>query len=174
MEDQVYYVMALFDEETNKKIRTIHEELSLNHITSSSILPHLTMGAWVNVDEDALCDWLEKKCEQQHQLEINFNHVGIFSLKVAFISPYVSQELLEFHQAIHEKFEESCGDIGYNYSFKSNSWIPHTTLVSGEDEVVLKSLPIISETFKPFIGRITSLFLCEYNSMREVKIFYLN
>lgn len=174
MEDKIYYLMALFDEETNHRIEEIHQELLVNEIPSTSLLPHLTLGSWTNIDENELCNWLELVCSNQLQLEVNFNHLGLFSLKVAFLAPHVSEDLIKFHARIHEKFEEYCGQMGYNYTAKSQNWVPHATLVfQDESETVLKSLPVITKNFNPFKGKLISLLLCEYNTMTEIKRYTL-
>lgn len=174
MEDKIYYLMALFDEQTNQRIEEIHRELSVHEIPSTSLLPHLTFGSWTNINELELCDWLEQVCSNQKQIEVNFNHLGLFSLKVAFLAPHVSEELMKFHSHIHERFEEYCGEMGYNYTAKSQNWVPHATLVfQDESETVLKSLPVITKQFSPFKGKLISLLLCEYNTMTEIKRYSL-
>lgn len=172
MENKIYYAMALFDEETNQKIAKIHKQLSEYEIPSTSLLPHLTIGSWTNIDELELGTWLDFVCSKQKQIEVNFNHLGLFSLKVAFLAPHVSEELIKFHGNIHRRFEEYCGEMGYNYTAKSQNWVPHATLVfENEEETVLKSLPVIAKEFQPFKGKLVSLLLCEYNTMEEIKNF---
>ena len=63
--------------------------------------------------------------------------------------------------------------MGYNYTAKSNNWVPHATLVLDEEEAVLRSLPVIAEAFVPFSGKITSLLLCEFGTFEEIKKFKL-
>ena len=173
MDDKIYYLIGLFDEVTNEQIQNIHRELSNHEVPSSSMCPHLTFGSWTNVDLNLLCHWLEEVCENQEEIQINFNHLGLFSLKVSFLAPYVSKQLIKFHDKIHERFEEYCGQMGYNYTAKSNNWVPHATLVLDEEEAVLRSLPVIAEAFVPFSGKITSLLLCEFGTFEEIKKFKL-
>lgn len=173
MEDKIYYLIGLFDEATNEKIGGIHKQLSNQGIPSLSMCPHLTFGSWTNVDTNELCDWLNVVCENQEEIEVKFNHLGLFSLKVSFLAPYVSKQLIDFHSKIHERFEEYCGQMGYNYTAKSNNWVPHVTVVFDEASAVLKSLPVIADSLTPFSGKITSLLLCEFGIFKEVKRFKL-
>lgn len=173
MEEKFLCVMATFDESTNERFQQIKSKLKENNIDSLKIPPHITLGAYVGVGEEELCHWLNMLCSTNKKLEVNFNHLGLFSLNVSFLAPQVSKELVDFHRKLHESYEDCCGEIGYNYTVKSNNWVPHATILINEQEIILKALSIINENFKPFTGKIVSLSLCEFYPMREIKSFNL-
>lgn len=173
MEEKFLCVMATFDEGTNERFKLIKSKLKDNNIDSLTIPPHITLGAYVGVEENELCDWLNMLCSTNEKLKVNFNHFGLFSLNVSFLAPQASKELINFHGKLHERYEDCCGEIGYDYTVKSNNWVPHATILINEPEVILKALPIINENFKPFTGQIVSLSLCEFYPMREIKSFSL-
>ena len=101
MEENYYYLMALFDEKTNDYFHLLKSYIDLPANPSSIFLPHLTLGAYMKVDEDELCHWIEGQCKKLHQVVLNFNHLGLFALKVLFIAPQPSTELVQMHQLIH-------------------------------------------------------------------------
>lgn len=173
MDKKFLCVMAMFDEKTNTQFKSIKDQLECIGIKSLTIPPHITLGAYVGVEEKDLCHWIDMLCNTNKRFEVNFNHIGLFSLNVPFLAPQVSNELTSFHKKLHEKYDNYCSQIGYDYTVKSNNWVPHATILINEPEVVLKALPIINDKFKPFIGQIVSLSLCEFYPMREIKTFNL-
>lgn len=173
MDNKFLCVMATFDEKTNAKFELIKKQLKDTNIESLTLPPHITLGAYVGVDETELCNWLHTLCNTTKRIKVNFNHMGLFSLNVSFLAPQVSNQLLSFHKKLHERYDDCCGEIGYDYTIESNNWVPHATILINEPEVVLKALPIINDNFKPFTGEIVSLSLCEFYPMREIKTFNL-
>ncbi|MGL4337588.1 MAG: 2'-5' RNA ligase family protein [Turicibacter sp.] len=173
MEEKFLGLVALFDDETNEKFQEIKQLLNEMGLVTSSIPPHITLGCYVEVDENELSDYIELVCRKIKPFEVNFNHIGLFGLNVLFVAPHVSKDLMKIHQEIHEKYDEHCGEIGYNYSVKSNNWVPHTTIFSSEPQQVMQALPVVSEKFKPFVGTIVGLSLCEFYPMREIQYFLL-
>lgn len=143
MEEKYYYLMALFDEKTNNYFHLLKSYIDLPANPSSIFLPHLTLGAYMKVDEDELCHWIEGQCKKLHQVVLNFNHLGLFALKVLFIAPQPSTELVQMHQLIHERYDNDYGEIGYNYTIQSNNWVPHVTLLMDDKEKILNALPIL-------------------------------
>ena len=173
MKEQYYYLMALFDEQTDKHFKLLKQHVQLSTEEPSIFLPHLTLGAYMNVDEEDLCQWVEQQSQKLQQIELNFNHIGLFALKVLFIAPQPSAELVQMHHILHERYDNDYGKIGYNYTIQSNNWVPHVTLLMDESDAILNGLPKINEIFTPFKGCITSLVLYEYNSMRRIRVYEL-
>lgn len=171
MEEKFICLIAMFDEDTNKKFKLINDELKKNGLSDTSLTPHITLAAYEGVEEKELCDYIEKICSENGKVEINFNHMGLFSLEVAFLAPQVSKDLTELHCKVHEKYEDKCGEVGFKYTVKSKSWVPHATIIIDDnEEKILKSLPIINKNFEPFKGKIVSLGLYEFYPMREIKV----
>jgi 2'-5' RNA ligase len=173
LENKYLCVMALFDEEANSKFRMIQKQLEHKGFKTPSVPPHITLGAYVGVEEKDLLNWVEEFCHTAKEFEINFTHLGLFSLNVLFLAPRVSNELINFHKNFHQKYDDDCGQVGYYYTLKSESWVPHASILIDEPEGILKALSIVNDNFKPFRGRIVSLSLCEFPPMRVIKTFYL-
>ncbi len=172
-EQKFYAVMCLFDEKTNNEFKIIEENLQIVGIKSRSIPPHITLGAYVNIEENTLVEWTKKFCEENSKISVNFSHLGVFNQNVLFVAPRVSKELLHFHELFHQKYDENCGEIGFLYSLKSNKWVPHATVIIDDFESVQKLLTRISDIFKPIESEIVGLSISEFYPMREIARFDL-
>lgn len=164
----IYYVVAFFDDETNYKFKKINVALNNNNIKTIDLEPHITLAAYSEIEKNVLVDWISKICENEKSFEVNFNHIGMFGLDVVFLAPRISEELMVFYKKIHSKYDELCGKEGYNYSLLSSNWIPHSTVVMGSKNDVLKSIPIIGERFEPFFGKINKIAIYEYSENKIV------
>ena len=166
-------VLAKFDEKTNERFELIKSQLIDIDMESKAMPPHITLGAYEGVKEKDLCDWICMISNTNKSFEINFNHIGLFSLNVAFLAPQVSAQLTALHRKVHEKYDDCCGLIGYNYTIKSNNWVPHASILINEPNLVLAALPVINNNFQPFLGLIISLSLYEFSPTNEIKKFNL-
>ena len=173
MEDKFIFAIGIFDDDTNIKFNMIKNELRLNGIDIGDIPPHITFAGYVDIDEKKLCKWVEEFSMNNRQIDIRFSNMGLFGLKTVFLSPYVSKELKEFHRRFHAKYDDMCGQIGLNYALKGNGWIPHATIITSEEETILKALPIINRMFEPFTARIKSIELYELFPVRKIGAFNL-
>lgn len=54
------------------------------------------------------------------------------------------------------------------------SWTPHATIIMDEAEMVRKALPIVTDVFRPFLGKVTKLHLCAFWPTREILTVELN
>ena len=156
MESKALYVMAGYDDETEKYLAGIQNKLYEQGFVgrhTKNIPQHITLGSFPVEKEKELKEMFQKLSETQLSFEISFNHVGIFGgSNVLFIATDSNKELLE----LKEKFGESFG------------WTPHTTMLIDEPEVVLKALPIVLKEFMSFEGKVTTLHLYEFWPTRHV------
>lgn len=174
MEDKFICAIAIFDEDTNSKFYKIRDELKVHSLEIDDIPPHITLAAYVDVDENDLCRWVEEFATNNTEIEFRFCNIGLFGLSIAFLAPCVSDELKEFHRRYHEKYDDMCGKVGLNYALKGNGWVPHATIVTGDEEKILKALPVINNKFEPFIGKIQEIALYELYPARKIASFKLN
>ena len=47
-------------------------------------------------------------------------------------------------------------------------WTPHATILIDEPDVICKAMPILLDSFHPFMGKITKLHLCAFWPTREI------
>ncbi len=125
MADKALYVMAGYDDDTEKILAGIQNKLYEQGFVgrhTKSIPQHITLGSFPVEKEEEMKEMLQKLGETKKSFEISFNHVGVFGgSNVLFIAPDSNKKLLE----LKEKFGESFG------------WTPHTTMIIDEPNVVL-------------------------------------
>ncbi len=156
MQDKALYVLAGYDDDTEKYLAGIQNKLYEQGFFgrhTKNIPQHITLGFFPVEKEEELKEMLQKLGETQLSFEISFNHVGIFEgANVLFVAPDSNKELLE----LKEKFGEGFG------------WTPHTTMIIDEPNVVLKALPIVLNEFMSFEGKVTTLHLYEFWPTRHI------
>ena len=156
MSDKALYIMAGYDDKTEKYLANIQNKLYERGFigTHTKNLPqHITLGSFQTDKEEELKQQLQELSKQIKPFDITFNHVGIFGgSSVLFIAPDPNRELLE----LKERFGDS-----YN-------WTPHTTMIIDNPENVIKALPLVMDEFTAFSGKVTSLHLYEFFPSRHV------
>ncbi|MCL2387564.1 MAG: 2'-5' RNA ligase family protein [Defluviitaleaceae bacterium] len=165
MQDKALYLIAIFDNKTQNKLAEYYDVLCQNGFVGSqtkNIPYHLTLGSRSIDSENQTINDLEEVCSNIHSFEINLAHIGLFGLKVLFISPNMNFELLKLQQS----FFPDCGN-GHH------PWSAHVTLLIDESETILKALPIVAENFQPFKARVEGIELYEFFPRRFVKAFDL-
>lgn len=171
MEEKFLCAIATFDESTDMKFKKIQDELVKVGIKEQEVPPHITLAAYVGVEEEAIDSWIEEFIAKNRKIEVKFSNIGLFGLRVVFIAPYVSDELKDFHRVFHKKYDDACGEIGLNYSLAGGGWIPHVTAFIDEADALIRVLPIINDNFQPFIGEIDKIELYEFYPMRKIKVY---
>lgn len=156
MSDKALYIMAGYDDKTEKYLANIQNKLYENGYigTHTKNLPqHITLGSFPTDKEEELKQQLQELSKQIKPFDITFNHVGIFGgSSVLFIAPDPNRELLE----LKERFGDS-----YN-------WTPHTTMIIDKPENVIKALPLVMDEFTAFNGQVKSLHLYEFFPSRHI------
>ncbi|MBM7587150.1 2'-5' RNA ligase [Bacillus pakistanensis] len=130
----MYWVIALFDENTEKIIKGIWGELCENSISSYTEevkdgRPHITLGNYSNLDISEYTKRMDSFYDHKMSIDITFNTIGSFlNYGTLFYSPTVTSELIEFHTYHHEHFNEFNGKA--NSLYLPGKWIPHCTLAN--------------------------------------------
>ena len=161
MQEKALGLIAIFDKETQNILTGYYDILVQNGFIgeqTKNIPYHFTLGSRSIECENQLIGELDKICNETDCIDIKLDHIGLFGLKVLFIEPNMNFELLKLQQS----FFSDCGN-GYH------PWTAHATLLMDEPDVILKALPIVAETFKPFKARIESIELYEFFPARLIK-----
>ncbi len=106
---------------------------------------HITLGAFLVARRQEVYNILEQVSRDLSAFTVDFNHIGLFGLKVLFLAPDVNRELLELQR----------------YFDDGHPWTAHATLLVDEPDMVLKALPIVADHFKSLQARIESIGLYE-------------
>lgn len=159
MEGKFLYVMAKYDEETEIKLNKIKKALfdaGIKGSETSDFPNHITLGSFELDKECELKDKIKKLCKNTKRIPVSFNNIGLFGMKVLFIAPSVTHELLNLQEP-------------FNSSYPNNfNWVAHTTMILDEPEVIQKALPIVAENFSSFSGYIESIVLYEFFPSRFI------
>ncbi|UOQ42606.1 2'-5' RNA ligase family protein [Halobacillus salinarum] len=138
----MYGFIALFDRETEMKIRAIWKELEEKSISSyaeqvKDRRPHLTLASYVNVNEEKYIQKIRQAYENQSELELTFPSIGSFLQSGAlFYSPILTEALMQLHRFHYRTFEEWHSESHPLY--RPDQWIPHCTLANrlGHDKLL--------------------------------------
>lgn len=171
MEEEFLCSIALFDEETTNRFIELKKHYCKDNC--DNIPPHITLGMYVDINENELVEWTKNFCKNHKSISINFNHIGLFGEYVCFLAPRVDENLLKLHYDYHQKFDDNCGQIGYNYSLKSDNWTPHSTIAMSSRDNISEALPIFQSKFEPFIGRIEKIAIYHFSPITKVDTFNL-
>lgn len=163
MENKALYLLAQFDDETNKILNEYNHQLSLNNFvgTQTKNIPyHITLANYNCSCEFELINKLIKISKKSKIINLKLNHLGLFGLNVLFVTPIVNYELL----SLYKNFQGS----------DDENWTPHVTMLIDEQDNILKALPILNNSFKPINAKIVSLSLYEFFPARKIIEVNLN
>ena len=161
MEEKALYLLAQFDDETEKILSGYYATLEQHGFVGNqtkNIPYHFTLGSVDCCHEEALAHKLECICNTTKRIDIKLDHLGLFGLQVLFIEPNMNFELL----ALQKAFFKDCSN-GYH------PWTAHATVLLDEPNRILKALPILADTFQPMHAQITSVGLYEFFPTRFIK-----
>lgn len=153
MKEKFLCVMAQYDEETEQKLKKIQKILSDNGFKGRQTpnLPnHITLGTFKISEEEILKEKIKIVSKNFQSFDIKLNNIGLFGLDVLFIAPLVSHEPLNLHNYFSSNYADDL------------DWVAHTTVLIDIPDVIQRALPLVSENFKGFRGRIESISLYEF------------
>ena len=161
MHEKHLYLLAQFDSESQRRLADCYEALSRHGFvgTQTKGIPyHFTLGRRDPDCESELSAQLERVCAETRAFDIHMSHIGLFGLNVLFVAHDVNAELLSMLSA----FFPECGSGAYNRTM-------HATLLIDEPDVVVHALPVLTQSFRPFIARVESVVLYEFFPARLVR-----
>jgi 2'-5' RNA ligase len=160
MAEQIIVLMADWDDETQKALGGIYEELAKEGFSGRQTkhLPyHISMSTFLVEKEAEALEAMKKAASLCGPVQVSISHIGVFAGgEILFAAPDRNEAL--------EKLHEAC-DTGLPQEF---AWTPHTTIIIDEPEVVQSALPTVVKGFRPLSGKITRLHLCAFWPTREI------
>lgn len=153
MSDKFLFVMAQYDSETELKLNELQKLLSDNGFVGKQTpnLPnHITLGSYDVSQEEILIERIKMVSKQLHSIEINLSNIGLFGLDVLFIAPAVNHELLDLQHFFNNNIADRFG------------WVPHTTMLIDDHEIIQKAIPYLVDNFISFNAKIVSISLYEF------------
>lgn len=163
MKDKFLTVYAVFDDETQKILKSYQDEIFLNGIKGSQTMGipfHISLGSFKLEEKDNLIAELDNLTKDIKPFNLELKKIGNFANKVLFIEPDISKELLN----IQKLFDN-------NYADSKFSWHPHATIFI--DEAGFENAnTILKQNFKPFTAKIVGIQLGEFFPAKIIKTEY--
>lgn len=149
-----YAILLSFEQETDKQIRKLMQELVAGGVNDRYLLaglrPHLTLAEFntqrMRQVHSCLTDLSGRDLKP---LRIKLASAGFFpgDQGVLFLAPIVDEALLRFHRQVNNALEPLCDDFSPLY--REENWVPHCTLALGLDERELaRAGMILNQTFQ--------------------------
>lgn len=161
MAEQFLTLMADLDEESQAVMRGWSEQLKEAGFigTQTPDLPfHISLATFSLDKEQEVIQEMQRLTKEFSTIPVHISHIGMFAGgKVLFGAPDMNPpKLFSLREAISV---ETCDKF---------PWTPHATIMIDESEKIYRALPILLESFHPFIGKITRLHLCAFWPTREI------
>ena len=161
MPGKALYVLAGYDDETEKRLSEIQKRLyeqGFSGVQTKDIPMHFTMGSYAPAKEAELKERLQRIAGTHKAFTAEFNHVGLFRLPandVLFVAPEVGREML----SLKDEFADSEDEF---------SWSPHTTILIDSPEVIQKATQLVLKELPIPKGSVTVLHLYEFWPARHI------
>ena len=155
MEDKRIYLLAQFDEGTNKTLAEIYDKLvqaGLIGAQTKGIPYHFTLGSFDLDGESQVLERAQAVSHKTKAFDISLSHIGLFGLGVLFLAPSMNSELMNLHSDLVPD-EEICG---------CHQWVAHATILIDRPENIQAAIPIVAQSFSPFAARIISIAAYEF------------
>jgi len=161
MGDKRTHLMAVFDDETQRRMAEIYAVLTAQGLVgrhTKDIPYHFTLGDVEAERETAIVARAEEICSTFTPIEFRMDHIGLFGLKALFLEPNMNFELLQ----LQSKLFPGCGH-------GCTPWTAHGSILLDEPENILKAVPLVAERFAPFTARIELVAVYEFFPTRFIK-----
>lgn len=159
MDNKFLYVMAHFDENTERKLKELQNSIISKGIKgrqNSDFPSHITLGTYKTDQELDVKSKVVDISKKLNKIPVSFDSIGIFAMNVLFIAPTASYDILD----LHKEFDSNCST--------SFNWVAHVTILHDEPDNIQKALSIIGDKFTPFSGYIESISLYEFYPNRFI------
>ncbi len=147
MEDKRIYLIAQFDEGTNKTLADIYDKLVQAGLTgeqTKGIPYHFTLGSFDLECESQILERVQTVSHKTKTFDISLSYIGLFGLRVLFLAPSMNAELLNLYRDLVPD-ENLCG---------CHKWVAHATILIDSPENIQTAIPIVAQSFAPFAAKI--------------------
>ena len=160
MAEQFLTLMADLDEESQAIMGEWYEKLKKSGFIGMQTpgLPfHISLATFSLDKEQEVIEEMQRLAKEFSTISVHISHIGMFAGgKVLFGAPDMNPQLFSLREAISVETSEKF------------PWTPHATIMIDESETICRALPILLESFHPFVGKITRLHLCAFWPTREI------
>lgn len=166
MAEQFITLMADLDDESQKRMTGWYESLveaGFKGTQTPDIPYHITLASFSLEKEEEVKAEMKQLAAEFAPIPVHISHIGLFAGgNVLFGAPDMNPSgLLALREAIHTE------------TIDQQPWTAHATILLDEPDTVLKALPVLLKSFRPFSATITRLHLCAFWPTREIAAFEL-
>ena len=166
MADKRIYLVAQFDENTNKSLAGIYAKLvgkGLIGEQTKEISYHFTLGSFDLECEHQVLERVQIVCAKTRAFDICLSHIGLFGQKVLFLAPSMNTRLLKLYKdLVPDAAIDNC-----------HNWVAHATILIDSLENIQAAIPIVAQSFSPFIAQIESIGIYEFFPKRFIAEYHL-
>ena len=174
-----YWVVALFDQESENKLRALWKKVVDSGVNSFMLdtdsIPHITLAACDQIDENEFLPRLKEFAAGIEPFRLLFSSIGIFPFgnNVLFLTPVITDKLLALHTGVHGLLcEKNCTVAHLHY--QPNHWAPHCTIaVNAPLEESLKGISSLMADFQPLQVTVDALLVVEAYPIRYMERYPL-
>lgn len=167
MAEQFLTLMADLDDESQILMRGWYDRLREAGFVGQQTLNlpfHISLASFaLDKEQEAIAE-TKRLAKKFAPIPVHISHIGMFEGgKILFGGPDMNPPgILTLHDAIETPKTDRF------------PWTPHATIIMDEAETIRKALPIVTDVFHPFLGKITKLHLCAFWPTREILMAELN
>lgn len=167
MDEKRLFLLALPDEQTDRGLTALHAAVQAAGICGHSgpDFPfHLTLADFALSEEEEALRRAREVCSRTPAFTLQLSNLGLFGLKVLFIAPAPSLELITLHNALAPEA----------LATGAHSWVPHITMMLDmPEDAVLAATKVIADTFTPMTARFRRVAAYEFFPEKLVDTFEL-
>lgn len=163
----MYAIELFFSEEVEDYVRRKWKEISLNQIASSlydmeGTRPHVSLALYNDLEdlEEFQQHFTEYYKGYGDTIELKFDIIGTFpTTGTVFLKPTITTELLDFHKAYHNNFQQYHNQSQY---YIPGNWDAHCTFAFGLDHnAITDVINYLLKDFKPLKGHMVEIGVVE-------------
>ena len=172
-----YAILLHFDKNSEARIYELWKEAVKaggdSYLIDVALRPHITLAIFEDTDIQPFCSKLEVFTKQIKKFNLNLGSIGTFASNqgVLFLSPIMTEELIELHKSFYEFFE---GELeGINSYYMPNNWVPHCSIsINNTIESLVSIMKKTIEIFEPLDIRIREISIIESKpAIRYIKSY---
>lgn len=161
MADKILDILAVLDDESQAKLAKWYDNLVKEGFVGQQTkdIPYHVSLAIFDADQEEEAVALTKRLSQNFgTIPVHISHMGIFAGgRVLYGAPDMNPaDLLSLREAVDVKTKEQF------------VWTPHVSILMDEPDKICEAVPFLIKDFRPFLGHITKLSLCEFWPTREI------
>lgn len=160
-----YAIELYFDKETEDAIFSLAQNIADANISTKFLewktRPHLTLGCFNDVDEEACMEKLKAFADAHQVMPAYIGSVGMFNdTKTIFLSPIMNRSMYRLQEELYECFKE-LDTTGWEW-YCPERWVPHCTVaLTGEDgdQAFYEACDLVLHEFRKIAGEFAAIGL---------------